>query len=466
MGLALPDWAQEFRSTPARLKAAYGGRASGKSRSVAIALLLIAMERRVRIACVRQFMSSIEESAKQELEDAIREGDLEDQFSVLRNKIYCKATGSEFFFLGFDRSKQSMKSWSNVDICWVEEAHTLDPESHGLLHPSVRKDNSEIWFTFNPYQRSDPVWQDFCSAHPRPDAMIVKVNWMDNPFLPKVMFNEQAMWKERWPETYNHHWLGETLDDGEIRKVLPYALVEMCVDAHNKFGWKWNSRHTHGGLDIADTGGDKNAFVVRTGPLIRAVDAWSAEHVKITAIRADRWAVDTSVTRLWYDGTGVGAGIRPYMTEIAEQRTYSTLPIDFGSKVAGKERHFSYATTNEQMFTRRKDQLGWALRMRAENTKRLYNGENVPLQYCLFIDRDIPNLEDYLLQLSQPEWKENNSSKIVIEKQPDDAPSPDKYDATVLAFARDSQYGLTLHHWNSDGNDKATGKAFNPRVAA
>ena len=60
----------------------------------------------------------------------------------------------------------------------------------------------------------------------------------------------------------------------------------------------------------------------------------------------------------------------------------------------------------------------------------------------LFIDGSIPRVETYLAQLSQPEWKEDVSGRIVIDKSPEDAPSPDLYDATVLAFASDSRSGL------------------------
>ena len=50
---------------------------------------------------------------------------------------------------------------------------------------------------------------------------------------------------------------------------------------------------------------------------------------------------------------------------------------------------------------------------------------------CLFISTDIPKLESYLAQLSQLEWNENVTGRIVIDKTPEGAPSPDLYDAGV-----------------------------------
>ena len=68
--------------------------------------------------------------------------------------------------------------------------------------------------------------------------------------------------------------------------------------------------------------------------------------------------------------------------------------------------------------------------------------EGVDMDRCLFVAKSIPRLEAYLAQLSQPEWKENLSGHVVIDKAPEDAPSPDLYDATALAFAADSRSGL------------------------
>ena len=63
---------------------------------------------------------------------------------------------------------------------------------------------------------------------------------------------------------------------------------------------------------------------------------------------------------------------------------------------------------------------------------------------ALFINPYIEKIDEYASQLSQPTWLENSNSKIEIEKRDEEEPSPDMYDSTVLAFARDSLYGLKL----------------------
>ena len=443
--LEIPDWGLQWKNYPARCKAAYGGRGSSKTYTVATVLVVMAAERCIRVACAREFQTSIQQSAKRAIESAIHRAGLTDIFDIQKNAIVCKTTGSLFFFVGFERNRESMRGWEDIDIVWIEEAQRLTKESHIVMHPSVRKPGSELWFTFNPYQRSDPVWQDFCSAHPRDDAMIVKVNYYDNPWFPDELEKERLICMEREPELYAHIWLGETLDDGSIRKVLSFALAELCVDAHKKLGWSYDGQRRHVGLDVADTGPDKNCAAIRFGSMITDVSSWVAPTTWETAMRVDGICLENRVSRLYYDGGGVGSGIRGFMQKTRGARMYSTHPINFGSAVRSPEKRYSYKVTNKDMFARRNSQLGWALRARAENTRRALNGEDVSLDHCLFIDGSIPDLEDYLIQLSQPEWKENSAGRIVIDKQPDDAPSPDKYDATVLAFTRDSQYGLKLH---------------------
>ena len=43
------------------------------------------------------------------------------------------------------------------NIAWVEEAQTLSKRSLALLRPTIRTDNSELWFSFNPRRRTDAV---------------------------------------------------------------------------------------------------------------------------------------------------------------------------------------------------------------------------------------------------------------------------------------------------------------------
>lgn len=170
-------------------------------------------------------------------------------------------------------------------------------------------------------------------------------------------------------------------------------------------------------------------------------ESWSSQVLGDTARRADTYCREHGARQLYYDVTGVGAGIRSHLSEMRD-RDYGAQPVNFGGAVAGQKRTFTYRVSNKDFFSRRNAQLAWALRLRAQRTGRLLDGEAVDPDTCLFIDSSIPRLESYLAQLSQPEWKEDTSGRVVIDKTPEDAPSPDLYDATALAFAADSRSGL------------------------
>jgi hypothetical protein len=43
------------------------------------------------------------------------------------------------------------------DVAWAEEAQSLSQRSLTLLRPTIRKPGSELWFSWNPTRKTDPV---------------------------------------------------------------------------------------------------------------------------------------------------------------------------------------------------------------------------------------------------------------------------------------------------------------------
>ena len=441
--VSMPVWAAKLRR-PARYKVMYGGRGGAKSWSVAAQLLLDAYDKPMRIVCAREVQKSIGESSKQLLDDWIKRFGMEGFFES-RQQYIRGANGSYFFFRGMSqsyRTAEQAKSLEDVDRLWFEEAQTMSRRSWEIIRPTLRKQDSEIWLTFNPRYRSDPAYHDFV-VRPFDDAVVINVNYDANPWFPQVLEQERLQCKRNEPERYSHVWLGQPDDEGEARLVLPFALIERCVDAHLKL--KVPEEAFEGrydvGLDVADTGVDKNAMIARRGPLVTYADTWSSQRLGQTARRADTFCREHGVRRMYYDVGGPGAGIRSYLLEMGE-RGYFAEPVNFGGEVTGKEREFSYRVLNKDFFMRRNSQLAWNLRLRAQRTARALDGDDVNPEQCLFVDGRLGNLNEFLTQLAQPVWDENTSGRLVIDKTPEDAPSPDMYDATALAFAWDSRDGL------------------------
>jgi phage terminase large subunit len=104
---------------------------------------------------------------------------------------------------------ESLKSFEGVDICWCEEAQAISKRSWDILIPTIRKDGSEIWLSFNPQLESDETYKRFV-AGPPPDCISIEMNYSDNLKFPTVLEAErkhaQASMK---PEEYAHIWEGK-----------------------------------------------------------------------------------------------------------------------------------------------------------------------------------------------------------------------------------------------------------------
>jgi phage terminase large subunit len=198
-----------FLFKPARFKVARGGRGSGKSWGYARAILIRCAQTPTRVLCTREIQKSIQQSVHQLLVDQIASLGLAAQFEVLQTEIRCK-NGSAIFFSGLsDVTATALKSFEGVDIAWCEEAQAISAKSWKTLIPTIRKEGSEIWVTYNPELESDPT-HDMFVTNPPPDCVSVIMNYSDNPFFPKVLEEARAhAEKTMRPEDYRHTWEGQ-----------------------------------------------------------------------------------------------------------------------------------------------------------------------------------------------------------------------------------------------------------------
>lgn len=192
---------------PARYKVFYGGRGGGKSWAFADALLLFALVYPLRVLCARELQVSIADSVHRLLRDRIAARGLGRFFSVTSTSI-TGCNGSEFLFKGLRHNITEIKSLEGIDICWVEEAQKVSRDSWDLLTPTIRAEDSEIWVSFNPGSPDDPTWTDFVE-NPRPDSIVRKVTWRDNPYFSATLEAERRACLEQDPEKYRWIWDGE-----------------------------------------------------------------------------------------------------------------------------------------------------------------------------------------------------------------------------------------------------------------
>lgn len=208
--------ALSFLFQPSRYKVAYGGRGGSKSWGFARALLIQAFEKPLRILCAREFQSSIRDSVHRLLADQIRAMGMEDFYVVQQANIVGK-NGSEFTFDGLRHNVNKIKSAEGLDIVWVEEAQTVSRSSWETLIPTVRKDGSEIWVSFNPELDTDETYVRFVK-HPPPNGIVKKLTWRDNPWFNDVMRQEMELLKARDEDAYLTVW------EGNCRVTLEGAI--------------------------------------------------------------------------------------------------------------------------------------------------------------------------------------------------------------------------------------------------
>lgn len=215
MNYELPEKLLYLISDSARYKVAYGGRGSGKSWSAARCLILLALKSKIRVLCTRQLQTSIKDSVHKLLSDSISEMGLSSYFDITRDSIRGN-NGSEFIFKGLQNQTNEIKSIEGIDYCWVEEAQSVSNDSWDILIPTIRKENSEIWITFNPDREEDATYQRFI-INPPPNSIIKLVNYVDNPWFPEVLQREMEYDKEVDYGKYEHVWLGKTVIDTDAQ---------------------------------------------------------------------------------------------------------------------------------------------------------------------------------------------------------------------------------------------------------
>jgi phage terminase large subunit len=226
-----------FMVEPHRYKSVHGGRGSARSWTFARLLGAMATERKLRILCTREYQTSMKESVHQLLTDQIWQMQLNRKYTVTRDSIRSDI-GSEFIFKGLRANPMEIKSLEGIDICWNEEAQSTSNQSWEILIPTIRKDNSEIWLSWNTGEVNDPTYQRFV-ANPPDDCISKKATYRDNPYFPLVLEKERLYLQRVDADAYDHVWEGN-----------PKSISDACVFKNKyvveEFETPENMRFFHG----------------------------------------------------------------------------------------------------------------------------------------------------------------------------------------------------------------------------
>lgn len=443
----------EFLFKPKRIKVAFGGRGGGKTNAFTKVALLRAGMYGHRFLCLREFMNSIDDSVHSALSQEIYDLDLDSEFHIKNNGID-GINGSGFRYAQLARNIASLKSKHNFDVAWIEEAETVTEKSLDFLIPTIRKENSEIWISFNPDDETGAVYSRFVKPYLKEinrngyyeDDMlyVVKVCLEDNPFAPKELIDDSMRMKKENYKKWLHIYGGECFADYEDSIIQP-AWVESAVDAHIKLNIRSMGIRSLG-FDPADSGDDDKAVVLRQGFLVEFTDSWGDGELPHAIDKAFDYANELDANVLVYDADGLGAGVKVGLDQRLEGRRLIVEAYKGGSGVDDPDSEYISGNeidpgiTNKNSFRNKRAQYWWYLRDRFEATHNaiengIYTDPNKLISLSSKIN-DFPQLKSELIKVQR---KRTNNSLIQIESKVDmkkrGYASPNLADALVLSFA-------------------------------
>lgn len=422
----------------ARYKILAGGRGSGKSWAIARIFVEIARHGEFRFLCCREFQGSIADSVIQLISDTIDRHGYTNEFEVQRQYIRHLKTNSLFMFYGLKNNISKIKSLEGVSFVWCEEAEAITADSWDVLIPTIRKENSEIWISFNPKNILDATYQRFV-INPPEDCVNIRANYCDNPHFPEVLRLEMEECKKRDYDLYLHIWEGEPVADSEFAIIKP-KWIQAAVDAHKILGFSASGEKVMG-FDVADEGEDASATVVRHGSVVTSVSEWTQKgDIIFSSDHAYSLAIEQQVNKLIYDSIGMGAGVKAHLN----RKTGNIKCVGFnagGAVIKPEQKYFD--RKNKDFFRNIKAQMWWACRDRFYNTWRaIEHGDKFPEDQLISLDSEKLGKElEYLkAELSRPMIVYDDNGKVGVESKKDmkkrGIPSPNKADAFVMSFAQ------------------------------
>lgn len=401
INVELPDWSG-YLFEPSRYKGAYGGRGSGKSWTYGRALSIKAAQQPLKILCCREIQGSIKDSVHSLLREQIYKMGLNDLYDC--GETYIRGTnGTEIIYKGLRSNYNEIKSTEGIDIAWIEEAQAVSEDSWNTLIPTIRKPESEIWFTFNPKLRTDSTYRRFI-INPPPNSIIKKVNYDQNPWFTEELEAERLHCLANEPQLYKNIWEGEPLEEGDMA-FFEYADVKKAMEPSPAF----MSSKLIIGCDPSQGKGDKAAFAYRWGDYVEKIETFAdMDEMACIGYLVQELRNNSRLERVVIDSTGFGNTI---VGRLREQGFNNIHGVNFAETAQSPD----YANRRAEMYG---------------ELRRWLRGEN-PVR--------LPNDNGLLEELITMQWKPNSSGKTILEPKEDIKArlgrSTDAADSLALCFS-------------------------------
>lgn len=384
----------------------YGGRASGKSQHVAMALLIRGEQKKLRILCTREMQVTIRDSVHKLLKDLISKYSL-NNYVVTENSVINAKTGTEFLFKGLKYDPNGIKSTEGIDICWVEEAQSVSEASLDILAPTIRKAGSQLIFTFNRFNELDPVYVKYVMNKP-PHTYALKVNYdalQRAGLLPEVIEMEIEADRND-PSLFAHKWLGEPIEQSD-RAIIGREKV---LNAMNRT--IPDDGQIEIGVDVARMGDDRTVFWKRKGLKTTDTRRLTKHRTPEICDMLEQFTEFNHSIVIKVDDTGVGGGVTDEMIK----RGYNIVPINFGGVAVDTDKYPNWISE------------AW-------------------FYFESILDKaDLPMDSDLLMELSTRCWAQDAKGKRRIEGKQDYKKrgfrSPDLADACIICYSVPNVLGV------------------------
>lgn len=203
----------------------YGGRGGGKTKSLMLFCMIEFLKHNKNILVLREFQVNNKDSVYAEFLQfvydyglkylEIRDIKPKKLLDCSKTEIINNLTQARITFYGINQNNMmNLKSYSNYDVAWIEEAHYITKYALDILNPTIRNKYSYLLFSFNPQSEEDYIYKLALSDNEFIKS--TKINYTENPFYhlsslepSRLLMLENVKLGIDTIENYNHHWLGE-----------------------------------------------------------------------------------------------------------------------------------------------------------------------------------------------------------------------------------------------------------------
>jgi phage terminase large subunit len=436
--IQIPEMLESLISKKKLIKVFVGGRGGGKSVSGGYISSGLGKDFNMDMAFFRDKQNTIDDSLHKVIADGLPKLEI-DSYTVEKTTIKNNKTSSKFIFRGLYGNPDGAKGIQGYKRFILDEAQSISQEAFDKLMPSMREEDGEIWIFGNPGSSEDPFSKEFIlpylddlekHGYYEDDTILVqKINYSDNPFHSSA--SEKLRLKDLKTKStaeYQHIW------EGKFNDSIPDALIEpewfdAAIDLHKqeKFKDLFDSVDPFiCAFDPSDKGGDNKAFARRQGSIIKDIkdkrDGDFGDGVK-WSIKESR---DGGCDHYVFDVAGMGVGVREIATKAFNTQKISI--HEFNGKNSPDDKKKKYnpedkedKKTNGDVFSNRRSQYMYRLRLRFKNSFDLYvRNMYIDPSKCISIDSDGIGKDDRgqsLLQalrseVSRQPMKNNADDKI------------------------------------------------------